>query len=80
MRFRIRSDFTDSLHLNHKCNQAFISYVGRLRGVRCASILNVVAGFHKNVAESVGRYQNGEQAAPQWGCNSRMTRSISGHR
>lgn len=37
--------------------------VGRLRGVRCASILNVVAGFHKNVAESVGRYQNGEQAA-----------------
>mgnify|MGYP002740573487 CR=1 FL=1 len=26
-------------------------------------ILNVVAGFHKNVAESVGRYQNGEQAA-----------------
>lgn len=36
--------------------------VGRLRGVQCGSILNVVAGFHKDVAESVGQYQSGEEA------------------
>ena len=36
--------------------------VGRLRGVQCGSILNVVAGFHKDVAESVGLYQSGAEA------------------
>lgn len=41
---------------------ATLFVVGRLRGVRCASILNVVAGFHKDVAESVGQYQSGEEA------------------
>lgn len=41
---------------------ATLFVVGRLRGLRTASILNVVAGYHKDVAESVGRYQSGEQA------------------
>lgn len=41
---------------------ATLFVVGRLRGVACGSILNVVAGFEKNVAESVGRYQSGEEA------------------
>ena len=36
--------------------------VGRLRGVQCGSILNVVASFHKDVAESVGLYQSGAEA------------------
>ena len=41
---------------------ATLFVVGRLRGVQCGSILNVVAGFHKDVAESVGQYQSGEEA------------------
>lgn len=41
---------------------ASLFVVGRLRGVQCGSILNVVAGFHKDVAESVGLYQSGAEA------------------
>ncbi len=41
---------------------AALFVAGGLRGVRTASILNVVSGYRGNVAESVGRYQSGEEA------------------
>lgn len=41
---------------------ATLFVVGRLRGVQCGSLLNVVAEFHKDVAQSVDRYQSGAEA------------------
>ena len=42
---------------------AALFVTARLRGLRAASILNVVAGYHDDVGESIGRYASGEEAA-----------------
>ena len=39
--------------------------VGRIRGMRTASILNVVAACKGNVAENIGRYVDGETLTAQ---------------
>lgn len=41
---------------------AALFVTGTIRGVRTASILNVVSGYQGNVAENVGKYQSGEEA------------------
>ena len=40
---------------------ASLYVVGRVRGVKTASILNVVAGCKSDVAEDIGRYADGEK-------------------
>ncbi|MDO4283980.1 MAG: nucleoside phosphorylase [Eubacteriales bacterium] len=42
---------------------AVLFVVGAQRGVRTASILNVVAGYRDDVGVSIGRYASGEEAA-----------------
>lgn len=41
---------------------AALFVTGSLRGIRTASVLNVVSAYKGNVAESVGKYQSGEEA------------------
>lgn len=41
---------------------AALFVVGMMRGVKTASILNVVAGFQGDILSSVGNYANGEEA------------------
>ena len=42
---------------------AALFVVGGLRGVRTASVLNVVSPWRADVGESVGRYADGDEAA-----------------
>ena len=44
---------------------AALFVVGRIRGMRTASILNVVAACKGNVAENIGRYVDGETLTAQ---------------
>ena len=52
---------------------AALFVVGRLRGIRTASILNVVAPWHKDVGQSVGRYADGDAAAAAGEANEILT-------
>ena len=44
---------------------AALFVVGRIRGMKTASILNVVAACKSNVAENIGRYADGEALTAQ---------------